>query len=72
MRVHLRGHGGSGEPIEREVDMPDDLDLGDSFLYGSEEDRERLQIVALRQVFDAEKGTEHTVMTVEPQTAPQS
>lgn len=49
MFAYIRGVRSSGEPIEAEGQLPDEMGVGDSFLYGPAHDRERVQIVELRK-----------------------
>ena len=65
MFAYIRGVRSSGEPIEAESELPDDMAVGDSFLYGPEHDRERVQIVELRKGLLPD-GVEFVTARVQP------
>jgi hypothetical protein len=66
VRVRLTGTRSSGEALDQEVEVPDEMQLGDSFKLSPDE---RVLIVASRTEFTP-KGAQQIVWTVEPYTLP--
>jgi hypothetical protein len=69
MRVRITGTRSSGEPIEREADVSDELAMGDSFTMVFDGERERVQILSETVKFTPE-GIEEKLWTVQPVPEP--
>lgn len=51
MRVHIRRTGAPGDPLEADDDLPDTIQVGDSFILGGEGDQE-VAIVGIKKASD--------------------
>ncbi len=69
MRVHVQGTRGSGEPIAAEVELPDTIRVGDTFVLGAGGEHEReVEIVGMERGVGAD-GVAITTVIVAPISA---
>jgi pSer/pThr/pTyr-binding forkhead associated (FHA) protein len=60
MRMHVRGTGSDGEPVEVDLDLPSTLKVGDTFAFGDPDgEREDVEVIGM----ETEPGPDGTLTT---------